>query len=166
MRSCERSVPVAPAEGAGWPAEAAGHQDAPSATVRPGVVIAVSLAAEPSLVADVRHSVRAVVAICGSPELADRLELVASELVSNAVRHGGGHEVSVLMKVQGGTALLEVADADGSSPVPRPAGAADEDGRGLALIGALADAWGWHPRTHGGKTVWASLALDKAGAAV
>ncbi|OSC64498.1 hypothetical protein B5180_31875 [Streptomyces sp. BF-3] len=40
-----------------------------------------------------------------------------------------------------------------------PYGTADQEGgRGLLLVAALADDWGWFPRTDGpGKTVWASL---------
>ncbi|MFF0626761.1 ATP-binding protein [Streptomyces sp. NPDC004296] len=149
-----------PTERADRPAQTAVRQDAPPSA---GVVIAVSLAAEPSLVPDVRHSLRAVVLMWGSLELADQLELLASELVSNAVRHGGGDDVTVLLKVQGGSALLEVTDHSGTEPIPRSAGADDEGGRGLALVGLLADVWGWYPAPRGRKTVWAGLALSKAG---
>lgn len=154
-----------PAEGAGLLAETAMHGDSPPSTMVPCVVIGVSIASEPSLVPDVRHSVRAVVAIWGSPELAERLELLASELVSNAVRHGGGHDVTVLLKVQGGTALLEVADHSDAEPIAHHAGDDDEGGRGLALVSLLSDAWGWHPAESGGKTVWASLAVSETGVA-
>ena len=40
-----------------------------------------------------------------------------------------------------------------------------EHGRGLALVDALADDWGWEPEAGGGgKTVWFDLRADGAGA--
>ncbi|MCP3819978.1 ATP-binding protein [Streptomyces sp. A3M-1-3] len=62
------------------------------------------------------------------------------------------------------TLRIEVADACDALPKPRPAGADDEDGRGLTLMIALSDRWGTCPRAHGiGKTVWAELKLPTDG---
>ena len=81
--------------------------------------------------------------------------LIVTELVTNAIRHGGGglelmltmHERSVTVRVADGSAVLpEVQEPD-----------ADADGgRGLLIIEALSDAWGVedHP---GGKRVWVRL---------
>jgi len=81
--------------------------------------------------------------------------LIASELFTNAVLHGGG-EVEIALAVTGGRVRLEVAD-DGGLPVPsevrRPAPDAIT-GRGLAIVDALAQRWG-NGRDPAGRTcVW------------
>ena len=49
-------------------------------------------------------------------------------------------------------------------PDPRPEDVADltESGRGLLLVDALADAWGWAPRPDSGKDVWFRLPTREA----
>jgi anti-sigma regulatory factor (Ser/Thr protein kinase) len=82
------------------------------------------------------------------------VQLLCSELVGNAVRHGGKR---VELALTLGDAQLLVEVSDGSSVVPEQrADAEEESGRGLAIIDALADRWG--ASTHGeGKTVWAAV---------
>jgi len=46
---------------------------------------------------------------------------------------------------------------------PREADASDESGRGLAVVAALADRWGWERTGHHRKVVWAELAVVDAG---
>ncbi|MFG2053135.1 ATP-binding protein [Micromonospora sp. NPDC048930] len=83
----------------------------------------------------------------------DAAAVIASELVSNAVRHGGGcieftarcHERRVVLSV-----------ADGSSVVPRRRDPDSAGGRGIAVIEALSDRWGVHDH-EGGKRVWVEL---------
>jgi len=57
-----------------------------------------------------------------------------------------------------GGVRIEVRD---SSPVPLPPtchrDAEDETGRGLTVVAALAESWGWQPETYG-KVVWCELA--------
>ncbi|WP_173861588.1 ATP-binding protein [Streptomyces aureus] len=97
--------------------------------------------------------------------------LVASELATNAVRHGHvpGRDFRVLLRVTDGpppVARIEVSDTRAERVPPRPGklpgpGAEPADGgRGLLLVDALADRWGWCPRPGApGKTVWAECAL-------
>ncbi|MFG2647044.1 hypothetical protein [Streptomyces sp. NPDC048436] len=55
-------------------------------------------------------------------------------------------------------ALLEVSDPRGERlPAMRKAGEEEQFGRGLVLVGVLADEWGVEPRDGVGKTVWAVL---------
>ncbi|MCP3819044.1 ATP-binding protein [Streptomyces sp. A3M-1-3] len=98
-----------------------------------------------------------------SDELAGTAVLLLSELMTNACRHARvppGREVWARCGLTDGTLRVEVLDANDVLPQPRSAGPDDESGRGLALVGALADAWGASPRDCGiGKTVWFELAV-------
>ena len=88
-------------------------------------------------------------------------ELVVSELVSNAVVHGGG---CLSLEVTAHDGVVVVAVADGSAALPaRPAADAvlgpvelAEGGRGIALIEAFGCRWGVRPH-HDGKQVWVEL---------
>jgi anti-sigma regulatory factor (Ser/Thr protein kinase) len=84
------------------------------------------------------------------------LELVVSELVANAVEHGVG-PITVALDRAPGVLRLEVRSATGSSePRVLPATTEAGGGRGLALVAALADAWGWD--VEAGQTgVWAEF---------
>jgi anti-sigma regulatory factor (Ser/Thr protein kinase) len=93
----------------------------------------------------------------------DVVTLVASELCANAVRHGhvAGRDFHLLLTADPvtGTVRIEVSDTRGER-LPRLSAGVPEDGdggRGLLLVEALADRWGWSPRSSGGpgKTVWA-----------
>ncbi|MCX4981361.1 ATP-binding protein [Streptomyces sp. NBC_00572] len=94
--------------------------------------------------------------------------LVASELATNAVRHGHvpGRDFRLSLRVTGGLARVEVSDTRAERVPPRPGKLPDpgpeltDGGRGLLLVDALADRWGWCPRPGApGKTVWAECAL-------
>ncbi|MEU9618008.1 MULTISPECIES: ATP-binding SpoIIE family protein phosphatase [unclassified Streptomyces] len=114
-----------------------------------------------------------------SERLADDAAVVVSELVTNAVVHAGTN-VELLCRLEEATEdevaalVLEVSDhhparavrserREGGGPADAaesgvPAGPADY-GRGLQLVGTLAERWGITYRT-GLKTVWARLPVD------
>ncbi|WP_263168159.1 ATP-binding protein [Streptomyces sp. SCSIO ZS0520] len=96
-------------------------------------------------------------------EVADNAVLLLSELTTNAVtaKTTPGREIRVRFELNGPELRLEVSDASDGQPQPRCAGPDDESGRGLALVAALADAWGVAPRTGVGKTVWARLMVSE-----
>ncbi|MFF2653601.1 ATP-binding protein [Streptomyces sp. NPDC058045] len=121
--------------------------------------MAIDIAADPALVARVRHDVCGALRAWGLDELADDMALMASELVGNAVRYAASGGVGVLLKVQGSFVLLEVTDADDQGPTVRQATAVDENGRGVFLVDALAETWGYRPKTGGGKVVWVRLSV-------
>lgn len=89
----------------------------------------------------------------GWGESADTVGLLVSEVATNAVLHAEGSEVRVRVLDRGPRLRVEVAD--GSEALPRPRDAPDgaEDGRGLALVQALAVRWGVESGPDG-KTSW------------
>jgi serine/threonine-protein kinase RsbW len=103
-----------------------------------------------------RRFVRDVLA--DHPGCADA-ELLACELVTNAVRHAAGAAwVTVAVMCRGAVVHVDVID-DGGTGVPhwREAGGHDEDGRGFQLVNALAERWGFL-RERSGTCVWFEIA--------
>lgn len=91
------------------------------------------------------------------PGRCDDLLLVLSELVGNAVRHGGP-PVTYELSHDAADLLVTVEDSNPQPPpaAPGPAPAGAENGRGLLLVAALSRTWGWRP-TARGKAVWARI---------
>ena len=88
----------------------------------------------------------------GWGEQADTAGLLVSELVTNAIRHACG-PCALVVAFDGDTVEVSVEDGDPRVPVARDAGGHEEDGRGLLLLGALADDWGVRPLAQG-KATW------------
>jgi anti-sigma regulatory factor (Ser/Thr protein kinase) len=86
----------------------------------------------------------------------DTLALLVSEVATNARIHGAG-QVHVRVLAHGPRLRVEVTDDSDRMPLVRAFDQDSEGGRGLALVDALAAAWGADPRP-GGKTVWFELA--------
>ncbi|MFE4060374.1 ATP-binding protein [Streptomyces sp. NPDC059096] len=111
----------------------------------------------------VRARVRETLEKWGFEQLAPDVELVASELVTNAVRHCrvSFAEVEVTLHVDWGDLVLEVCDPDRDRlPQLRERCSEDEEGgRGLLLVAALADGWGCRELAYG-KCVWARFTLN------
>ena len=90
------------------------------------------------------------------------IAIVVSELLTNALRHAlpGSGDARPRRPVRLGLlqlrlcVLCAVADPSTAAPVPRSPGAYGETGRGLHIVCALSDGWGY--TTSGtGKVVWA-----------
>jgi anti-sigma regulatory factor (Ser/Thr protein kinase) len=91
-----------------------------------------------------------------------RLALLLSELVTNAIQHGGaGPQETVLVRVarSGERVRVEVHD-----PGPNGGGARHrlepEGGYGLLLVDRLSESWGHEKSDAGGSLAWFELALD------
>ncbi|WP_107093609.1 ATP-binding protein [Streptomyces sp. XY332] len=111
----------------------------------------------PESVGCTRRRLTAQLTAWGLEELVDTTQLVASELITNALRHTRG-PIGVRVHVHGGLLRCEVEDADPNGPTRRTAPADAENGRGIELVDALAHNWGSH-RTLTGKTTWFELPL-------
>ena len=88
------------------------------------------------------------------------LALLVTELISNAVRHGGAGEGELIELELGATAIgvgVEVSDSGpGFAPKPREGALDDPGGWGLVLVDQMAERWGV---VHDGRThVWFELA--------
>lgn len=102
-----------------------------------------------------RRAVAELLAAWGfdDPDWTQDTVLVVSELVSNALLHGGG---CVGIDVQAHDGVVVIGIADGSAVIPRPRAGDATGGRGLLLVEALTQQWGVENH-HGGKRVWARL---------
>ncbi|HEV7931368.1 MAG TPA: SpoIIE family protein phosphatase [Actinomadura sp.] len=103
-----------------------------------------------------RRLIRSTLAGWGLSDHSDLTELLATELVTNAVRHGTRPIELRLLRTD--ALLCEVSDDDHHLPVLRYADDDDEGGRGLQLVSRLARRWG-SSRTSTGKVVWFEQAL-------
>jgi anti-sigma regulatory factor (Ser/Thr protein kinase) len=111
-----------------------------------------------SIVPSARRFVRGILE--GSPR-ADDMELIAAELISNAILHSpsgeDGGEFTVTVHIGDGWARVEVSDiGTGEWHPPDGTDLDAEYGRGLAIIAALADKFG-HDVKADGQTVWAEV---------
>jgi anti-sigma regulatory factor (Ser/Thr protein kinase) len=125
------------------------------------------LAAWPTAPGVARGHVRAVACEWGLAGLADTAELLASELVTNAVQASQSLPVSAGLAVvpvirlrvtsDGACLVIHVWDASGQLPVLKDVAADEENGRGLMLVATLGKDWGCYRTAEGGKAVWVLL---------
>lgn len=81
--------------------------------------------------------------------------MLVSELVTNALVHATRHDQLIRLSLEVDEDLLWITVEDASDTLPQQRGDADgESGRGLLLVDALSEAWGWGPREGIGKQVW------------
>ncbi|CAO5235802.1 SpoIIE family protein phosphatase [Frankia sp. AgKG'84/4] len=95
--------------------------------------------------------------LAGGPweSLSDDVQLVVSELTTNALLHGVA-PVEVRVITGAAAVRVEVADASRIVPVRPPVGGEGLTGRGMALVAAASSRWGVDP-TPTGKIVWAEF---------
>ncbi|MFE1559629.1 SpoIIE family protein phosphatase [Streptomyces sp. NPDC058734] len=103
-----------------------------------------------------RRFARRALARWGLEELSDSLELLVSEVVTNAVRYAERPVTLRLLRTD--VLRCEVGDDSPQLPRQRRARETDEGGRGLFLVNRLARRWG-ATRLSSGKVVWFELPL-------
>ncbi|MEU5480916.1 SpoIIE family protein phosphatase [Streptomyces mirabilis] len=112
---------------------------------------------DPSAVADVRAAAARLLDDWDMKEEAFTLELILSELVTNAIRHATG-PIGVRL-IRDRSLICEVSDGSSVSPHLRRATTMDEGGRGLFLVAQFADRWGTR-YTSDGKVIWTEQQLS------
>lgn len=122
----------------------------------------------PSSVSVTRYYVRRTLVAWRQDNLIEIAELVASELVTNAIKatadifdrtiteaRKSPQYVAIGMYRNGGYVVMEVWDAERTPP--RRIEPHDDGGRGLMLVEALTQGWGYRWPLTGGKIVWCIL---------
>jgi anti-sigma regulatory factor (Ser/Thr protein kinase) len=116
-----------------------------------------TLTARPTAVAQARDLIRDRLLAWDLQGLADVVELLVSELVTNALRYGIA-PFGLRMTRDAANIMVEVSDGNPTVPRLRNVQVGDEGGRGLHLVDELSADWG--VRTHPqGKTVWFTLGI-------
>ncbi|QES49930.1 serine/threonine protein phosphatase [Streptomyces venezuelae] len=103
-----------------------------------------------------RRFARRALSRWGLEELTDSLELLVSEVVTNAVRYAERPVTLRLLRTD--VLRCEVGDDSPQLPRQRRARDTDEGGRGLFLVNRMARRWG-ATRLSSGKVVWFELGL-------
>ncbi|MFB6933274.1 SpoIIE family protein phosphatase [Streptomyces sp. HUAS 31] len=113
---------------------------------------------DPAAVAGMRDAVSDKLEAWGLAELGFTMELILSELITNAIRYGA--EPIHVRLIRDRTLTCEVSDGSSTSPHLRYAATTDEGGRGLFLVSQMAERWGTR-YTPQGKVIWAEQALPE-----
>jgi len=93
----------------------------------------------------------------------DNAELAVSELVTNATLHARTPMTVEVFRTLAGAIRITVRDGSTLVPTPRRYALTATTGRGLRLVEAVSDAWGFDPlsvQDGPGKVVWCEPAAD------
>ncbi|RGD56358.1 ATP-binding protein [Kitasatospora xanthocidica] len=149
-------------------------------------VVTCTLAPRFEAVRTARDFARSTLQLWGLTELFDDVALVASELVTNALRHAIGARpdpsggalgeydfpmkptadgrlpIRISLVHRAPQVVCAVSDPSSTGPVAREADFVAESGRGLHLVESFSRSWGWHP-LGSGKVVWAMFEAESVG---
>ncbi|MBG0854095.1 ATP-binding protein [Streptomyces spinoverrucosus] len=143
------------------PAQPAGTRLTPRPTGHPSYSTTLERTEESAGVA--RRATLTTMQCWGVPqEAADAAVAIVSELVTNAIVHSRRGGIRLIYELpEPGRVLVAVVDRDAYRlpEVRTPAPDTDEGGRGLLLVAALSDRWGYDRMGSRpwGKRVWAEL---------
>ncbi|RDG36064.1 ATP-binding protein [Streptomyces corynorhini] len=121
---------------------------------------------EPETAEAGRKLVRRALAVWHLDDLGDRSALIMSELVANAVRHTPCSSIRLMVgRPNARWVRIAVVDrAPSLLPELSLVDADEESGRGLLLIDAIADRWGYDLHGNGrsvwGKEVWVEILIE------
>jgi anti-sigma regulatory factor (Ser/Thr protein kinase) len=125
------------------------------------------LGAQPGAVPSARLHARAILCEWKLAPAADTVELLVSELVTNAVQASASvigpayPPVFLRLSSDGHYVLIEVWDASNRPPVLADVDLLSESGRGLHLVDALSVKWSWYFPDTGGKVVWSEVRAEQ-----
>jgi anti-sigma regulatory factor (Ser/Thr protein kinase) len=123
-----------------------------------GEIVEMPLDAEASAPRRARAVLRDALKTWELDGLGEITELLASELVSNAVDHAGGAiTLRVIARADRSVVRLEVDDLSPALPTVAHPDQRSTTGRGMLIIDTLATDWGVVPHPDGGKTVWCEI---------
>ncbi|MGH9067401.1 MAG: ATP-binding protein [Acidimicrobiales bacterium] len=128
---------------------------------RLGLEATIWLPAEPTSAGEARRFVEDALSRSGQESLAWAAVLLTSEVVTNAILHARS-ATEVHLSAGPGSVTVEVTDDGEGIPDLDPKGEMAEAGRGLAMVGALAEEWGV-VRTEAGNIVWFRLVTGAGG---
>jgi anti-sigma regulatory factor (Ser/Thr protein kinase) len=118
------------------------------------VTTAMALGADPVCIANARTFVEARAVAIGELALVPIIELLVSELVTNAILHSPS-PTRLQVDIDDDRIRVEVEDRGERRPrLLEAQDALRANGRGLHVVDRLADQWGWDPVDGGGKVVW------------
>jgi anti-sigma regulatory factor (Ser/Thr protein kinase) len=114
----------------------------------------VDLPPSPRSVPAARHVVTEALRAWRTPQDADDVALLVTELVANVVDHVGG-DATLSLELEYSDGWLRIAVTDGSAvrPVVGELRGDQPRGRGMQIVDAIADHWGVED-VDGGKRVW------------
>jgi anti-sigma regulatory factor (Ser/Thr protein kinase) len=120
----------------------------------------IELGALPGAVPCARLHARHLLREWGLASLSESVELLVSELMTNATNASRSVEriapVRLWLLADKASVLLLIWDASTQAPVRMDIGEDAENGRGLLLVETISSRWGWYfPQETGGKVVWA-----------
>jgi hypothetical protein len=134
--------------------------DSPSAVVCP-------LSRGPQSARQARRLTRNTLRDWGLCSLAEDAETIVGEFVANAVTHAtavadanrkdAADTLGLRLLRRTGEVICAVLDPSDTAPVLKTPAGIEEAGRGLQMVDALSDVWGWSPVAGRGKAVWAIL---------
>ncbi|MDH6124652.1 hypothetical protein P3T39_001597 [Kitasatospora sp. GP82] len=150
-------------------------------------VVTCTLAPRFDAVRTAREFARSTLHGWGLGELFDDIALVASELVTNALRHAleprrseqaaiapsylpmqpGPQQsaddrlpIRISLVHRAPQVVCAVSDPSSAGPIAREPDFVAESGRGLHLVDSFSRSWGWHPLAGAGKVVWAMFEAE------
>jgi anti-sigma regulatory factor (Ser/Thr protein kinase) len=114
-----------------------------------------------------RRALRSRLFAAGLPDaVREDVELVAAELLGNAVRHARAIDDGVRLAIACTPQVVEIRVTDGGSEqtlsVPAPS-STRRGGRGLRIVERLCSDWGVVDHDDGRRTVWARLPVARPG---
>lgn len=117
---------------------------------------------DPAAIRRARKMVGDQLCAWGMSALVDDAELITSELVTNAMAHGGG-VIELRLAALPNSIRISVVDHD-LNAIPQVTGerGLQVGGRGLSIVAQVSSDWGYELTTDG-KEVWAELPLGTSG---